>query len=126
MRLLVLGGTGFLGSAVVADALRRGWTVTVLNRGERGPAPAGVTTLRGDRRADDGLAALDSAGEWDLVVDTWSGPARAVLASATALADRAAHYVYVSSRSVYADPVAIGADETAPIVEARSDGGDEG
>jgi len=126
MRLLVLGGTGFLGGAVVADALRRGWTVTVLNRGERGPAPAGVTSRYGDRRAPDGLAALAGTGEWDLVVDTWSGEARAVLASATALVERVDRYVYVSSRSVYAAPVGHGADETAPIVEARSDGGEDG
>jgi nucleoside-diphosphate-sugar epimerase len=126
MRLLMLGGTGFLGGAVVRESLRREWTVAVLNRGERGPAPDGVTALRGDRLAPDGLAALDGAGTWDLVVDTWSGEARAALASASALADRAGHYTYVSSRSVYAPPVTLGADETAPIVDAAPDGGPDG
>ncbi len=126
MRLLVLGGTGFVGGAVVAEAIRRGWSVTVLNRGERAPAPAGVTALRGDRRAPDGLVALGQSERWDRVVDTWSGEARAVLASATLLADRVDHYAYVSSRSVYAMPVALGIDEQAPVVAAAADGGEDG
>jgi uncharacterized protein YbjT (DUF2867 family) len=54
MRLLVLGGTEFVGTAVVKDALGRGWDVTVLNRGSH-PAPPGVSVLRGDRTAPGGL-----------------------------------------------------------------------
>ncbi|MER7973846.1 reductase, partial [Streptomyces sp. NPDC096080] len=54
MRLLVLGGTEFVGRALVAGAVGRGWEVTVLNRGRR-PAPAGARTLRGDRTAPGGL-----------------------------------------------------------------------
>ncbi len=126
MKLLMLGGTGFLGGAVVAEAIRRGWSVTVLNRGERAPAPAGVTALRGDRTKPDGLAALAGDERWDRVVDTWSGEARAVLASASALVDRVDQYVYVSSRSVYAAPVGLGVDEQAPIVDAPADGGEDG
>ena len=78
MRLLVLGGTEFVGRAVVEAALGRGWEVTVLNRG-RHRLPHGVRALRGDRTAPDGLAAL-AEGEWDAVVDTWSAAPRAVRA----------------------------------------------
>jgi nucleoside-diphosphate-sugar epimerase len=118
MKLLVLGGTGFVGGAVVAEALRRDWSVTVLNRGLRA-APAGVEQLRGDRHQGDGLAAIQH-GTWDFVVDTWDSEPRAVRDAARVLDGRVGHYVYVSSRSVYADPVALGADETAPVVTAES------
>jgi 2'-hydroxyisoflavone reductase len=120
MNLLVLGGTGFVGGAVVDEALRRDWSVTVFNRGRRGSPPDGVQQLRGDRHEPDGLAALDG-GSWDFVVDTWDSEPVAVLRSARALAGRVGHYVYVSSRSVYAEPVVLGADETAPIVAAAPD-----
>ncbi len=120
MRLLVLGGTGFVGGATVAEALRRGWSVTVFNRGLHGAVPDGVRRLRGDRSAPDGLSAL-SGGEWDLAIDTWDGEPRAVLDAARALVDSTGHYVYVSSRSVYREPVALGADESAPVVDAASD-----
>ncbi|MGR6318140.1 NAD-dependent epimerase/dehydratase family protein [Micromonospora soli] len=123
MRLLVLGGTGFVGGATVREALRRGWSVTVFNRGRHGNVPAGVHRLRGDRTAPDGLAAL-SGGEWDLVVDTWDGAPHAVGAAARALAGAVPHYVYVSSGSVYAPPVEPGVAEEAPTVEADAHAGD--
>ncbi|MFJ6949220.1 NAD-dependent epimerase/dehydratase family protein, partial [Streptomyces wuyuanensis] len=122
MRLLVLGGTEFVGRAVVEAALARDWQVTVFHRG-RHEAPAGVRVLHGDRVTPDGLGAL-SEGEWDVVVDTWSAAPSAVLASARLLADRVGHYVYVSSRSVYAWPPAAGLDEDGPLVEgAAADAG---
>ncbi|MFJ6196977.1 NAD-dependent epimerase/dehydratase family protein [Micromonospora sp. NPDC092111] len=118
MRLLMLGGTGFVGSALVAEGVRRGWAVTMLNRGLHGDTPPGVRRLRGDRSAPDGLAEL-AGGEWDLVVDTWDGRPRAVLDAATLL--RAArHYAYISSGSVYAPPVPSGVGEQAPVVMAEA------
>ncbi|HEY2795480.1 MAG TPA: NAD-dependent epimerase/dehydratase family protein [Micromonosporaceae bacterium] len=125
MRLLVLGGTAFVGSAVVDEALRRDWSVTTLNRGRTGTSPEGVQALVGDRLAEDGLDALGD-DRWDLVVDTWSLAPVAVLRSARALTDRVDRYAYVSSRSVYAPPVTLGADETAPVVAARPDQADGG
>jgi nucleoside-diphosphate-sugar epimerase len=115
MRLLVLGGTGFVGRAVADEALARGYQVTVFNRG-RNPAPAGVTALVGDRLAADGLAALD-AGGWDAVVDTWSGDPAAVRSAAGSLKGRAGHYTYVSSRSVYAEGSPSPLTELSPVVE---------
>ncbi|SPL94653.1 putative reductase [[Actinomadura] parvosata subsp. kistnae] len=122
MKVLVLGGTGFVGRVVVGEALAMGWEVTAFNRGSQEP-PAGVTVLRGDRTAPGGLAALER-GEWDVVVDTWSWAPSAVRDSAALLAGRAGSYVYVSSRSVHAEPVPFGADESAPVVAASADDGD--
>ncbi|WP_225830958.1 NAD-dependent epimerase/dehydratase family protein [Streptomyces sp. NK08204] len=122
MRLLVLGGTEFVGRAVVTAALERGWEVTVFHRG-RGRAPAGARSLHGDRTVPDGLAALAAdGGSWDAVVDTWSAQPRAVLNAARLLRDRAGRYVYVSSRSVYAWPRGSlsGATEDAPLVEGAA------
>ncbi|MFI6641331.1 NAD-dependent epimerase/dehydratase family protein [Streptomyces sp. NPDC050504] len=122
MKLLILGGTEFVGRAVLDEALARGADVTVFHRGRHAP-PAGVAALHGDRTAPDGLAALAQApGEWDVVVDTWSSDPAAVREAAALLAGRAGHYAYVSSRSVYAYPSAPGLSETGPLVEP----GDEG
>jgi nucleoside-diphosphate-sugar epimerase len=120
MRLLMLGGTEFVGRAVVEAALGRGWEVTVFHRG-RHEAPPGVRSLLGDRTAPGGLAALaDDPGEWDVVVDTWSASPRAVLDTARLLRGRAGRYVYVSSCSVYAWAPPAGYDEGAPLVEGAS------
>jgi 2'-hydroxyisoflavone reductase len=125
MRLLVLGGTEFLGRAFVDEALSRGWPVTVFNRGNH-ERPAGVTARSGDRTAEGGLAALGQRDEWDVVVDTWSWAPSAVRDAAGALAGRVDRYVYVSSRSVYAHPRPPGSPEAegAPLVEASPDDGD--
>ncbi|NGN69073.1 NAD-dependent epimerase/dehydratase family protein [Streptomyces sp. A7024] len=123
MKLLILGGTEFVGRAVAEDAVRRGWEVTVFHRG-RFPAPEGTASLIGDRLADGGLAPLtDSEAGWDAVVDTWSGAPVAVRDAARLLADRGVrHYAYVSSRSVYPEETtAAGADESAAVVDASPD-----
>jgi 2'-hydroxyisoflavone reductase len=128
MKVLVLGGTEFVGRAVVEAALALQYKVTVFNRGNnvtvfnRGShrSLTEVTALHGDRTLPGGLAALER-GEWDVVVDTWSWAPSAVRDAAALLADRAGSYVYVSSRSVYADPVPFGADESAPVVAASAD-----
>lgn len=118
MDLLILGGTGFVGRALVDEGLARGWNVTTLNRGTREPID-GVTALTGDRTTFEGLAALGDR-RWDVVADTWSWAPAAVQASAAFLADRADSYLYVSSRSVYSYPSPAGSDERAPVVESSS------
>ena len=117
MRLLVLGGTHFVGRCVVEEAMRRGDVVTVVNRGVSGEAPAAARTLRADRREPGALAAALGSEEWDAVVDTWSMEPVVVRDSARLLADRVGHYGYVSSRSVYQWPIPSGADESAPVVD---------
>ncbi|MEU6316139.1 SDR family oxidoreductase [Streptomyces sp. NPDC047009] len=123
MRLLVLGGTEFAGRAVVEAAAGRGWDVTVLNRGRHTPVP-GVRSLRGDRTAPGGLAALAEGGEWDAVVDTWSAAPRPVRDAARLLRGHARRYVYVSSCSVYAWAPPAGYAEDAPLVEGAESGAD--
>lgn len=119
MRLLMLGGTEFVGRAITEEAVDLGWDVTVFHRGHH-PPPPGASALHGDRTAPDGLAAL-AEGEWDLVVDTWGGAPTAVRDSARLLADRAGRYAYVSSRSVYAYPGPVGLGEDAPLVAGSPD-----
>ena len=99
MKLLVLGGTQFVGRAVVEAALARGHEVTLFNRGRQNAHlfPE-LERLRGDRERD--LSPL-AARSWDAVVDTSAYTPGVVRASAAALPD--AHYVFVSTISVYAD-----------------------
>ncbi|WP_234021389.1 NAD-dependent epimerase/dehydratase family protein [Streptomyces sp. 142MFCol3.1] len=118
MRLLMLGGTEFVGRAVVEAALARGWEVTVFHRGRHEPPP-GVRSLLGDRTAPGGLAAL-ADGEWDVVVDTWSAAPRAVRDTALLLAGRVRRYAYVSSCSVYAWAPSAGYTEDADLVAGAS------
>ncbi|MFE4022888.1 NAD-dependent epimerase/dehydratase family protein [Streptomyces sp. NPDC059101] len=114
MKLLILGGTEFVGRAVAEAALARDWDVTVFHRG-RHEAPEGVTVLHGDRLAAGGPAALED-GTWDAVVDTWSAAPVAVGDAARLLADRVRTYAYVSTVSVYAYPPTQRISETAPLV----------
>ena len=100
-RLLVLGGTKFLGRHLVEQALARGHEVTTFTRGRTNPGLfEGVEELHGDR--DGGLDAL-AADRWDACVDTSGYYPRIVRQSAELLRDRVDHYTFVSSISVYAD-----------------------
>ena len=101
MKLLVLGGTKFLGRATVAAALDRGHEVTLFNRGETNADLFPDTEkLRGDRTQD--LSALDGR-EWDAVVDPSGYVPSVVRASAEKLSGQAGYYLFVSSLSAYAD-----------------------
>lgn len=113
MKLLVLGGTRFLGRHVVAAALGRGDQVTIFHRGRTEPAlfPECEHVL-GDRETD--LARLDGR-TWDAVVDTCGFVPRIVDAAVRSLGPRIGQYVFVSSISVYAMPMPAGADESAPL-----------
>ena len=126
MRLLVLGGTHHVGRAYVETALGLGHEVTTVNRGNVAPVP-GVAARTADRTQPGSLAAALGDETWDAVFDTWSSEPVVVRDSARLLADRAGHYGYVSSRSVYTWPIAPGADESAPVVDsdpASADGAD--
>jgi 2'-hydroxyisoflavone reductase len=116
VKILVLGGTKFLGRATVEAALERGHEVTLFNRGETNPElfPE-VEKLRGDRTGD--LSALDGR-EWDAVVDPSGYLPAVVRASAEALHDRVGRYLFVSSVSVYAD-FSDGPAEASPRAELQ-------
>jgi 2'-hydroxyisoflavone reductase len=112
-RILILGGTGFLGPHVVDAARARGHTITLFNRGKTHPGLfPDVEKLHGDR--DGHLEALVGRG-WDAVVDTSGYVPRIVRASAELLAPHVGHYIFVSTVSVYATEDKVGADETAPV-----------
>src|SRR6185503_13006694 len=97
MRMLVLGGTAWLGRTVALEALRRGHDVTCLARGSADPPP-GATFVSADRDLDDGLAAV-ADGTWDAVVDVTRHPGHARRAVRDLVAR---HRVLVSTGNVYA------------------------
>jgi nucleoside-diphosphate-sugar epimerase len=101
LKLLVLGGTRFLGRATVEAALDRGHEITLLNRGETNPDlfPE-AERLRGDRSADLSILA---GREWDAAIDPSGYFPAVVRSSAEALRDSVARYLFVSTVSVYAD-----------------------
>ncbi len=117
LRILILGGTGFIGPHLVRTAVERGHTLTLFNRGRSEPGLfedyyAGLEGLVGDR--DDDLAALEGR-EWDVVIDNSGYTPDQVRLTAQLLKDAADQYIFTSTRAVYAgytDPVM---DEDAPI-----------
>ena len=113
MKLLVLGGTVFLGRHIVEAALAHGHEVTMFNRGEHNPELfPNVEKLRGNR--DGNLSALQGR-EWDAAIDTSGFVPRIVRASAQALAGSVQHYTFISSISAYADFSKPGIDESYPV-----------
>jgi nucleoside-diphosphate-sugar epimerase len=80
MRLLILGGTLFLGRTVAEQAIAAGWQVTTFSRGRSGHDVPGAEAVRGDRQEPSDIAQLAQAGPWDAVVDA-SGQVPAVVAA---------------------------------------------
>lgn len=116
-RILVLGGTGFLGPAIVAAAEKRGHMLTLFNRGKTRPGLfPHIEKRQGDRDPlkGEGIKALET-GEWDAVIDDSGFYPRMVSASARLLAPRVKQYIFLSSISAYREPSPVGGDETAPL-----------
>lgn len=101
MRLLVLGGTQFLGRAIAAHACGLGHEVICAARGVTGPVPAGARLVRVDRDSADGLAPLADE-RFDAVVDVSRHPGQ-VRRAVAALRRPGTHWTFVSTVSVYAD-----------------------
>lgn len=112
MRLLLLGGTAFLGRAVAIEAAGRGHEVTCLARGSA-PPPDDVTFVRGDRDEPDGLAQVRDE-EWDAVIDVTRQPGQVRRAVAEL---RTPHWVFVSTANVYAPAPGVRPVETDALVE---------
>ena len=97
-KLLILGGTGFIGPNMVKYALARGHEVTILTRGKSGTKVAGVEHIIADREGDLGML---SKRRWDAVLDNNARDYRWVARSLKALKDSTGHYLFVSSISAY-------------------------
>lgn len=126
LKILILGGTSFLGPQLVERARARGHEVTLFNRGKTRPELfPDVEKLRGDRdpRVADGLKALEGDRRWDVVIDTSGGVPRQVRATAGLLKDRCDLHQFVSSLNVYKSFAPVGQDETAEVQTAP--GGEE-
>jgi 2'-hydroxyisoflavone reductase len=121
MRILVLGGTSFVGRAIVADALDAGAEVTLFGRGRTGPELFPDVPRRiGDRDSGD-YSAL-RRGTWDAVVDSSGYVPRHVGQAMDALGDRAGRYLFVSSHAVYVRTgVPPGSNEDTPRRPPRRD-----
>lgn len=114
MRILIVGGTVYVGRALTDVALARGHEVTLLNRGKSAQQlPAGVEHLMADRNGD--LSVLHGRG-WDAVIDTCAYFPRQVRTLRAALAG-APHYTLISSVSAYADHSRPGLNEASPLAE---------
>ncbi len=112
MKILLIGGTRFLGRHLVTSARARGHEITLFNRGKTNPDLfSRVKTIRGDREKD-----LDQlSGQWDAVIDTCGYVPRVVNLSAEALKERVQQYVFISSISVYSDFSKIGINESSDL-----------
>jgi len=124
MRLLILGGTLFLGRHLADEALRRGHELTLFNRGRTAPDLfPDAERLTGDREGD--LGALRGR-EWDSVIDTSGQDPEAVRRSAQILGGAARHYTFVSSVSAYGSFPEPGIGEDTPTVEDPAEDASEG
>jgi 2'-hydroxyisoflavone reductase len=120
LKILVLGGTGFLGPHFVAAARAHGHSLTLFNRGKSAPDRfsaaeyADIEQLRGDRKTD--MTALEGR-TWDSVLDTSAYLPGDVTRSATLLADKVKHYLIISTISVYARMDTPGMDEAGELAK---------
>lgn len=118
-RLLVLGGSRFVGLALVEAAVRQGWSVTTFNDDRQSRAIPGVEQVLGDRRRACDLAVLRKR-RWDAIVDTWQGSPAAVAHATCELGHSCAHYAYVSSVAVDDVPLTRLAGAARPMAADHS------
>lgn len=121
MRLLILGGTWFLGRTLAETAVTLGWEVTTFSRGLHGHDVPGTVPVRGQREDSDDVARLASRGRWDVVVDTSGYTPEAVDLAARMLRDRAARYVLISTVNAYRGWPAEPLTDESPVYEDVGD-----
>jgi len=114
VKLLILGGTGWLGGAFASLAVAEGHSVTCLARGRSGVVPDGAELVRADRDDASAYSGVVTRN-WDSVLEVSWQPGW-VRDAVTALGPRAGHWIYVSSGNVYARHDVVGADEAAEVL----------
>lgn len=123
VRMLVLGGTRFVGYTVLEAAIRSGWEATSFNRGMSGLPPADVRVVQGDRLIERDLEQLASDGPWDAVVDTSGFVPRDVLMACEYLRPVTTHYVFISTVSVYRGWPREPLSESSEVLSCPADAG---
>ena len=124
LKILIMGGTGFLGPHFVEAARAKGHQLTLFNRGKSNPTRFSgeefkdLEQLQGDRKTD--LSALEGTRRWDAVLDTSAYFPGDVTRSASLLAERVDQYMIISSISVYVDNSTPGADEQAAVATMQN------
>ncbi len=126
MKILIIGGTRFLGRHLVNSARARGHEVTLFNRGKTNPDLfRNVETIHGDREKDlnqlEGAVLSESKGTWDAVIDTCGYFPRMVKLSAEFFKPKTEKYVFISSISVYANFAKIGINESDPVAKLEDE-----
>ncbi|MFI6386217.1 NAD-dependent epimerase/dehydratase family protein [Nonomuraea sp. NPDC050540] len=123
MRVLVIGGSAFLGRAIVQEALDRGHEVTTFNRGRSGPDLSGVEAVHGDREVTADLERLVDGRTWDLVVDSSGYVPKVVGEAVRVLSGRAATYAFISTISAFKNFPAEQTSEDSPLWDCAPDAG---
>jgi 2'-hydroxyisoflavone reductase len=121
VRVLVLGGTWFLGRTVVEEALARGFDVTTFNRGRSGTPVPGAKQIHGDRNNPEDLARLAAHGPFDAVIDPSGYVPAQVGQTAAALAEATGRYVFISSVSAYTGWPVEPLTEKSPVLNCPPD-----
>lgn len=118
MKILILGGTRFLGKALVEEGLKRGHEITLFNRGNNKEAFSEVEQLIGDRDGD--VSQLENR-KWDVVMDTCGFAPNQINKIASVLGNSIEHYTYISSISVYKDWIPLNISEDYHLQSMPSD-----
>ncbi len=125
LRILILGGTGFIGPEQVTYAVERGHTLTLFNRGKTNPSLfPNVEKLQGDRNVPGGLDALKGR-TWDVVIDNPTGKPQWIVDAAAILKGKVGQFIYVSSTGVYANSDSVRPDENSPLLDLAPISGPE-
>ncbi len=120
--ILVLGGTLFVGPAIVNAALNEGHRVTLFNRGITNPQLfTDLPLVKGDR--NEGISSYRSLQnkQWDVVIDVWPQKSKLVEEATQALKDHAEHYIFISSIAVYANFQEVGLHEESEVLPLPND-----
>jgi len=123
LKILILGGTNFLGPHLVEELQEHGHEITLFNRGTQDASSfPNVETLQGNR--DGNLDALKNRW-WDAIIDTSGHLPRLVEDSSKILSNATNHYTFISTIGVYKDFRTLNIDESYPLAELEDEASEE-